>query len=129
MIIDCAICLEATSFRKETNFFKPRYSNDVLLKCKHVYHKKCIKKWIIHGNDLTCPCCRQSIKLKESYKYLSFILLYPLRKVIKYTLSEMIEDKYIYYDNASIILFIKYIIINVLHFCMYTTCKTKFLLI
>lgn len=26
------------------------------LKCKHLYHKKCLKKWIIDNNS--CPLCR-----------------------------------------------------------------------
>lgn len=115
MIVDCAICLEATSITKEKNFFRNRGSNDAILKCQHVFHRKCIKKWISDGdNGTTCPCCRQPIKLKESYEYYSFILLYPLKKAIK--TIEFFLDKYIYYDNASIILFIKYILINVLHF-------------
>lgn len=31
----------------------------IKLKCDHVYHKKCIKKW--SNTSLTCPICRESI--------------------------------------------------------------------
>ena len=45
----CSICLDEI------------YENDryELLKCPHVYHKKCILKWLEKSN--TCPECRQLI--------------------------------------------------------------------
>ncbi len=29
--------------------------------CTHIYHKKCIKEWIINYNKSSCPLCRQTI--------------------------------------------------------------------
>ena len=46
---ECSICLETIEE-------KDRYE---LLKCPHVYHKKCILKWLEKSN--TCPECRQII--------------------------------------------------------------------
>jgi len=43
----CPICLD----KFKDNEFKRE------LKCKHIYHKKCIDKWIKHKN--TCPICRK----------------------------------------------------------------------
>tara|TARA_B100000963_G_C22582099_1_gene651320 strand:+ start:627 stop:1067 length:441 start_codon:yes stop_codon:yes gene_type:complete len=43
----CPICLE----KFKDNEFKRE------LKCNHVFHKKCIDKWIKHQN--TCPICRK----------------------------------------------------------------------
>lgn len=122
MIIDCCICLEPTNIHKHTNFYRPKGSNDALLKCKHAFHKKCIKTWIVSGNNgTTCPCCRQAIKLKESYTYLCFVMLYPLKRAFQniYSYSDVCQDKYIYFDNPSIILFLKNIMINCIHYCVY----------
>ena len=43
---ECSICLENIS---------PMYSLSV--RCGHVFHSKCINKWIIHGGN-SCPMCR-----------------------------------------------------------------------
>ena len=54
-IDNCAICLE------EIN------TKCVKLKCNHVFHKNCIKKWIDEtrktGNnfDMNCPLCKTNI--------------------------------------------------------------------
>jgi len=47
----CNICL---------NHYKHREYKRVLQKCKHVFHKKCIDKWLIQSNKMDCPRCRQS---------------------------------------------------------------------
>jgi len=48
--IKCLVCME---FFKEGMYKRT-------LKCSHVFHKKCIDKWIKLGN-YTCPCCRKNI--------------------------------------------------------------------
>jgi len=47
-----------------------RNNNENLLKfkkCKHVFHKKCIYKWINiqQSSNFNCPCCRESYKLQK----------------------------------------------------------------
>lgn len=44
----CIICQE--NFKGKTN---------IQLNCKHIFHKKCINKWLKINYD--CPLCRQSI--------------------------------------------------------------------
>ena len=49
---DCSICLEAVTSRTETK-----------TACGHVYHKKCLSKWL--ETKYTCPCCRTELKEKR----------------------------------------------------------------
>ena len=44
---ECSICYEENV--KEC----------VVLRCKHVYHKECIDKWLV--NNTTCPQCRYDL--------------------------------------------------------------------
>lgn len=46
---DCPICYEAIDAGCEK-----------VLKCKHVFHKECIEKWL--STKSTCPICRKPIK-------------------------------------------------------------------
>ena len=43
----CSICLETSD------------TDTVKLPCKHMFHKKCINKWI--KRKKSCPCCRHII--------------------------------------------------------------------
>jgi hypothetical protein len=43
----CPICLEENL-------------ENIILECKHIFCKKCIKKWVT-SNSKTCPLCRISI--------------------------------------------------------------------
>ena len=47
---ECSICLEQF---KENQFVRT-------LNCKHVYHKKCIDKWINKYKKFHCPTCRKN---------------------------------------------------------------------
>ena len=52
---ECPICLEKIK-NKET----------IKLNCNHIFHKKCIKRWINETNnnpnlDITCPLCKVNI--------------------------------------------------------------------
>lgn len=52
--MECSICLGKI---KEKSYFKTA--------CNHVFHHKCIMKWLV--NKSTCPCCRENIyEQKES---------------------------------------------------------------
>ncbi|KAJ4827363.1 hypothetical protein Tsubulata_014954 [Turnera subulata] len=48
---ECVICLED---------FKDGDSCKVLSKCNHMYHTKCIDRWLI--KDRHCPLCRGSVR-------------------------------------------------------------------
>ena len=110
--MECSICLNHTQFN--SNGIKPKNCNDTRLKCKHMFHRKCIKTWF-NVND-TCPMCRQDIKFKEGSYYKSLMYLFSIRKYINLIEYFLIYDGYIYYDNSSIILFINFIKQNLLHF-------------
>ena len=49
----CVICLEQND------------SKSVTLNCSHIYHKKCIKKWIdetrSNNTNINCPLCKATI--------------------------------------------------------------------
>lgn len=47
---ECTICTEK---------FKP-CSQNIVLDCKHNFHKNCIKKWVTE-ESATCPICKQDI--------------------------------------------------------------------
>ena len=49
---ECPICLE--EFSKNVGYRK--------LDCDHVFHKKCIDKWLYQDKKLRCPLCRVNIK-------------------------------------------------------------------
>lgn len=46
----CVIC----SDEFEVNFYKRQ------LECHHVFHKKCIDKWLYQSVKMDCPICRRS---------------------------------------------------------------------
>lgn len=51
---ECCICLEEKNFsHNENNENKIKL---IKLSCNHIFHEKCIKKWI--QKDSTCPLCR-----------------------------------------------------------------------
>lgn len=37
----------------------------VMLPCKHQYHQKCIKGWLLMGKKSICPCCREKVDLER----------------------------------------------------------------
>ena len=43
----CTICLEDFEAKQEC----------IVLRCKHAFHKKCVKNWLLQNNS--CPLCRQ----------------------------------------------------------------------
>lgn len=46
----CPICIDT---------FKPNCIN-IILDCKHNFHKNCIKKWLVN-ESATCPICKKNI--------------------------------------------------------------------
>lgn len=79
MCNDCAICIEPL-FPENTSIL--RLKNKVLvkrgerlpitkLKCGHVFHNKCIKKWFKNieiESSTKCPMCRDNIRFKPDSK-------------------------------------------------------------
>tara|TARA_B100000900_G_C20326326_1_gene612306 strand:+ start:126 stop:533 length:408 start_codon:yes stop_codon:yes gene_type:complete len=49
---ECSICLE--EFSKNVGYR--------VLGCGHIFHKRCIDKWLYKDNKLKCPLCRVDIK-------------------------------------------------------------------
>jgi len=47
----CPICLES--------FKEGLYKR--ILSCSHIFHKKCIDKWIKNSLECSCPICRKTI--------------------------------------------------------------------
>jgi len=46
---ECSVCMQTYKFRE----YKRK------LKCDHVFHKRCIDKWL--KSNLSCPICRKDI--------------------------------------------------------------------
>jgi hypothetical protein len=49
----CSICLNAEQEAEQEEMVKT--------KCVHIFHSKCLAKWVIQ-NKTTCPMCRASLK-------------------------------------------------------------------
>lgn len=110
--MECSICLNDTQFTH--NLRKPKGCNDTCLKCNHVFHRICIKKWFLK-ND-TCPICRQEMKFKEGMYFKALMFMFQFRKYIHYIIyDEICDGVFIYHDNASLILFINSVKQNALH--------------
>ena len=61
----CSICLEKCGFEYKYIFCIPvfeenREINVKLVKCQHIFHEKCIRKFIdFQPSNIKCPLCRQ----------------------------------------------------------------------
>ncbi|KAG8377352.1 hypothetical protein BUALT_Bualt08G0024200 [Buddleja alternifolia] len=36
------------------------------LKCKHIFHRKCLDQWLRHDGAATCPLCRRVVLPKDT---------------------------------------------------------------
>lgn len=54
---NCSICLESIIDKIK------------ILNCKHIFHKKCINKWLQSLSLKTCPICRDILINKETFNY------------------------------------------------------------
>ncbi|KAI8373323.1 hypothetical protein BD560DRAFT_328180 [Blakeslea trispora] len=69
----CAVCGHATSVstgqvalaHEPAN--RPMFSDDPVhqLSCKHTFHEKCIRGWVMIGKKDICPYCKEKVDLKE----------------------------------------------------------------
>jgi len=125
MNIHCSVCLEPTeciSTPRNTPI-KPKGSDSKILKCKHVFHKECLSKWIATCEKerpmerSTCPCCRAPIANRHRVLWIRYIE----RTFFE---NEDILDKYIYYDFTHLILFLNHIKQSRLHYLYACFCKT-----
>ncbi len=54
---ECCICLEEKNIlHNENNQNNESKTKLIKLSCNHIFHEKCIKKWL--EKDSTCPLCR-----------------------------------------------------------------------
>ncbi|KAG1048034.1 hypothetical protein G6F46_010858 [Rhizopus delemar] len=62
----CAVCGYATSVAPGM-IEKPMFEDDPVhqLTCKHVFHEKCIRGWVLVGKKDICPYCKEKVDLKE----------------------------------------------------------------
>ena len=111
--MECIICMEKTQFTEQR--IKPRYCNDVCLKCNHVFHRKCIKQWFVRNDS--CPMCREEIKFREGGYFKMFILLCQVFSEYSFSVIDDITVKYIYYDLYNHYSNINDFKHNILHFC------------
>lgn len=119
--MECSICMDPTDIvQGHGHKYAPKRSNGVVLGCSHVFHRNCIKKWYsrtYEGN--TCPCCRGKVRFKESSLYNRLIIDFEYVRDLLPLFQEDLHDGYLYYDNASLLLFVCQILINLIHFCFY----------
>lgn len=84
---ECAICLEEINDSK-----------CIVLKCNHIYHKKCINAWL--KKNETCPMCR--VYLKQYYYgcvYNSKKLNFPIKFTLILNDDHFIIKYYYKYTN------------------------------
>lgn len=113
-MVECCICLEPTSFKYTGNrHIKPRTSNDVILKCNHIYHRTCIKKWFVEQD--ACPYCRSSLEFREGSYYKMLILFAFYRVKCEHVDYWMYIVKYIFHD-ITMHDYIQHILTNNAHF-------------
>jgi hypothetical protein len=68
---DCAICIDNFQVNQEC----------YILKCSHIFHKKCIHNWISKTNlHIICPICRSSIGERSAKR----VLVLRSRNVVLY---------------------------------------------
>lgn len=51
--LECSICME-------------RVCRACALDCSHVFHRRCIRRWLLRGTD-SCPLCRRGLSTYEMY--------------------------------------------------------------
>lgn len=51
---ECAICIEGVCQQR------------CALDCGHVFHRRCIRRWLVKGAD-SCPLCRRGLSTYEMY--------------------------------------------------------------
>ncbi|KAI8977579.1 hypothetical protein BDF20DRAFT_906525 [Mycotypha africana] len=71
----CAVCGHATSantmaLNHEDPAQRPMFLGDPVhrLSCKHVFHEKCIRGWVLVGKKDICPYCKEKVDLKDFKK-------------------------------------------------------------
>ena len=119
--MDCSICMDPTDIvQGYKHKYAPKGSCGIVLRCSHVFHRKCIKKWYsrtYEGN--TCPCRRGKVRFQESSLYNRLIIDFEYISDFLPIFTEDIHDGFLYYDNAALLLFVCQVLINMMHFCFY----------
>ncbi|VVU95244.1 Ring finger domain [seawater metagenome] len=65
----CPICMEDI-IEDNGDIIEDNENNIILLKCNHIFHKKCLAPWLEHDqsvNPKNCPLCRDKIKISNVY--------------------------------------------------------------
>ncbi|VVU95247.1 Ring finger domain [seawater metagenome] len=65
--IECSICLDKIISEEDNEI--------IVLKCNHVFHKKCLSNWLRIENSLddesdlnVCPLCRNEVEIENLFK-------------------------------------------------------------
>lgn len=78
----CSICLE--DIRSKTNVdgftILPKNAKYSVLKCNHIFHTKCLKKWFYKkGVSASCPVCRGHMFIPKATSLYVCMILYKLK--------------------------------------------------
>ena len=122
----CSICLEDTGVKViRHRCIAPKKHEIKILKCRHVFHSSCIKKWYSYGG--TCPSCRTQIAFHHHGSYYQSLLdsvqLSKLFHIQQYEYFDNIKNeldylcKYNYFDNSGKLLYVECIQTALIHFC------------
>jgi len=57
-IVDVAICKTDCAICSEHLYSSEHDNSPTLLKCGHIYHRKCIHRWVVSERKKHCPICR-----------------------------------------------------------------------
>jgi len=85
---ECCICSESMQGVRMVSGNRAilsRTSETRVLKCGHLFHHDCVKRWILEGNlegaAPSCPMCRSTIRMPGESFYMSILLVRRQEKI------------------------------------------------
>lgn len=93
----CVICLQDMKVvnLRRTKSVGPKQSGCKRLKCKHIFHTACIKRWATRSAE--CPCCRATLLFWRHGRYYQHLMMaYELQRALrKKHVREMLMKAYV----------------------------------